>query len=381
MLLAAGWYGRDLVGVTSRYLRRRHQKALMSKEIATQNDMADWAMGYYVQRGQDSYIFKLENGKPIPYLTREEWRFRPGQPLSVAFNYRPVSSPVKVNNSYIRTRKKLGQRVWNGNIYCLLDGISGSAGSYEISIGTGTYFQYITVTDHLEGEGRACLRNSRRDTDYRDKVALTIAHLQSARPGAQLVGFTVAVVMRTQQGPVLLVQTRSVKTGVAGGRQALVPAYVCEPNPDASEVPNFPISDFFREFVEELYIEEEPASDSLISRYWYYDYHPIPELLDLQGKGDFVFEILGYGFDALTTELHVGAVAYIHSIEFSERELRRMRKSWEADGIEIVPVTAAKIARLAEAEPMYSTSAFTLLCLKSWLTERGYLSVPASART
>src|SRR5262249_46432157 len=148
----------------------------------------------------------------------------------------------------------------------------------DVSLGRAKYFQYLTVSDRLESEGRACLQSTKRRPEFRDKVGLTFGHLQSGRPGAQLLGFTVAVILASHDGLRLLMQDRSMKTGVAGSRRALIPAYVCEPCQETSNVSDFPLCDFLREFVEELYPNEYEKGQGAASADWYYDVRPIPEL-------------------------------------------------------------------------------------------------------
>jgi hypothetical protein len=145
----------------------------------------------------------------------------------------------------------------------------------------------------------------------RDKIAGTLGHFQTGRPGGQLVGFGVAMVLASPDGWKILVQDRSHDAGVAGGTSAAIPAYVCEPVDDASGEKFDPFRDFLREFSEELYFSQHQEQLGQLRADWFYELEPVKRLIQLRDSGQFVFETTGFGFDALTVELHFAAIAIV----------------------------------------------------------------------
>ena len=204
----------------------------------------------------------------------------------------------------------------------------------------------------------------------RNKVAGSLGHFQTGRPGAQLLGYGVAMVMASPDGWKVLVQDRSHDAGVAGGTRATIPAYVCEPIDDASGGKFDPFRDFLREFSEELYFSQHQEQLGQLRADWFYELEPVKRLLQLRDSGKFVFETTGFGFDALTAELHFAAIAVVIDETFAERELRRMNRNWEANGIRVIEIDSDLMTEIIESESTYPTSAFVFACARAWLKEK-----------
>jgi hypothetical protein len=369
-LLAAGWYGRDVVEYTLNHTREHRRQKWHEREGRMDKRLHDWIVSYYEGHGQGEFLVRTADGSHIPYLSRPEWRVPLLDPKGLNFDLRPEVSAVPIDDRIVRGFQRAGLKIWDGEVYCLGSAIEQQHGSWKIPLMRGTYFQYLSRGHGLRREACDCIESKRKKPTRRDETAATMSQVESGLPGAQLVGFTVAVLMETREGPRVLLQNRSKETGVAGGSRAVVPAYVCEPQDTIQGAADFPRGDFFREFMEELYSAEFGKREATLRPDWFYDTRPIPELLQLERAGDFTFEVTGFGFDAITAELNVAAVAYINDPAFAEHEFRRMRLSWESDSIEIQPGDVQSLGEIISSERLYGTSAFTLRCLQQWMQER-----------
>jgi hypothetical protein len=178
------------------------------------------------------------------------------------------------------------------------------------------------------------------------------------------------MVLASPSGWKVLVQDRSHDAGVAGGTRAAVPAYVCEPVDDGNGWQLDPFRDFLREFSEELYFSQHHEQLGQLRADWFYELEPVRKLIKLRDDGKFIFEITGFGFDALTAEQHFAGIAVVTDEDFAEHELRRMNRNWEATGIRVVDMDSDLMTEIIESETTYPTSAFVFACARAWLAEK-----------
>ena len=131
-----------------------------------------------------------------------------------------------------------------------------------------------------------------------------------------------------------------------------------------------PFRDFLREFSEELYFSQHQEQLGQLRADWFYELEPVKRLIQLRDNGQFVFETTGFGFDALTAELHFAAIAVVIDETFAEHELRRMNRNWEANGIRLVNVNSDAMTEIIESESTYPTSAFVFASARVWLNQK-----------
>jgi hypothetical protein len=367
VLLVAGWYGRDVLTHLQRRLqhirlKRNRQHMVRDREVAL-----NWVTNYYQLHDPDATLFRLPNGRLIPYLTKPAWRVPSVQGRDIHFACSSDRSSVRTDRRIIAVRRRRGERIWDGEIFCLRHGIIEEGDGFRIDLGRGTYFQYVTLVDRLTQEAVACARSRLRRPMKRDASARSIWHLQSGRPGAQLVGFAVAFLVASSTGWRVLIQRRSLKTGVAADLQAVIPAFVIEPVEANGRAPVSPFHDFLREVSEELYAGRHQAESNVLREDWYLENEDVQRLRHLHDAGTLQFEIVGFGFDALTTELNFAGVAALSDEDTARSELRRMQVNWEVADVRAVEIDSPEIDDLINSSSLYPTSAFALSCAREWL--------------
>ncbi|GAA4485982.1 hypothetical protein GCM10023191_011410 [Actinoallomurus oryzae] len=376
--LVAGWYGRDLLQFV-RTLWARGTVARRRRLFEDKRSVAlDWTIQYYRDHGDEEFLFQLPSGRRIAYLSRPSWRFPElnGRTLNFMLNHDRSDAPL--DRKEIARRRRLGQKIWNGDVYFLDTGIGEGENFVRLRVRLGGYFQYLTLSGLLYHEALKCARSPRHQPKHRDRLVSTLARTQSGLARAQLLGFGVAMVFATPTGWKILVQQRAHEAGVAGGLQAVIPAYVIEPILDREAGYFDPFRDFLREISEELYSDRHQENPERLHPDWFYELDSIQKIIQLKGEGRFLFEVLGFGFDALTAELHFAAIAVVTDQSFAEHELRKMNRNWEATGVRLVDVASEEMTRVIESEGTYPTSAFVFACAREWLTAHGALDASAA---
>ncbi len=254
--------------------------------------------------------------------------------------------------------RPIGQRIWDDQVLSLA-GIVERSGQTRILLGSCSYFQYLSVSGALMRESVQA-KTKGRPTPLRDAHAATIQHLAQGLPDAQVAGFTAATVLTIRGKPHVLIQKRADETGVAGGRHAVVPAFVGNVPQVAGAQIDIARQLFYIELLEEVYSKDElvrtmkqPSLD------WILQTAPVSELERSLDKG-FSFERLGYGFDAVTGEFHQAYLAYVANEDLSTTVLKDIAGSWEMTGIELHPLHEEAVSQLLVSHDMYHTSAFTL---------------------
>ena len=368
--LIAGWYGRDVIINTRQYYNRFRIKQRRIVFERTRRTSLDWAIKYYGGESPESRLYRLPSGRPIAYLSRAAWQFPLLALERIRFVVESESCTAPVSRRELRYRRGLGQRLWNGPVYYLGSGVMQDGDSLQIFIKRGTYFQYASLAGQLQREAIKCINSGRQVPTMRNSIAGTLGHFQTGRPRAQLLGFGVAMVLASPTGWKVLVQDRSHDAGVAGGTRAAVPAYVCEPVDDGRGWKLEPFRDFLREFSEELYFSQHQELLGQLRTDWFYELEPVRKLVELQESGKFVFEITGFGFDALTAEHHFAGIAVVTDEGFAEHELRRMNRNWEATGIRVVDMDSDSMTEIIESESTYPTSAFVFARARIWMAEK-----------
>jgi hypothetical protein len=329
-----------------------------------------WVVRYYRAHNRDVPLFQLSNGRALAYLTKPQWHFPLLKHDDVNFVCSTERSSAEVDHRGILLRRLQGQRIWDGEILCLRHGILEGADGLRIDLCRGTYFQYATISGKLTREAVACARSPRKKAVIRDTVAHSIGDLQSGGPRAQLLGFAVAFLYATSAGWQVLIQRRSPETGVAGDLNAVVPAYVVEPLEADGRVMVAPFQDFLREASEELYAANHHVDPRPLRADWYLELEDVQRLRTLRESGKLEFEIVGLGFDALTGELNVAAVAVLNDRDVARSELRLMQINWEVTGVEAFDIESDEVEALINSSTMYPTSAFALWCAREWLRAR-----------
>lgn len=368
-LLVAGWYGRDIIhfarGKSRSYqMRRRRRRMYQERELAL-----NWVVRYYQANDPES-LFRLPNGRPIPYLSRPSWRLPRLRSREIKFQCNATSSPVRVDARYIRRRLNRGEKVWDGKIFCLRHGIMEESETIRVNLARGTYFQYVCVVDQLTDEAVACAKSPRKRPELRDRIAQSIGDLQSGRPQAQLIGFAVAFLLADDRGWKVLIQQRSFETGVASNQYAVVPAFVVEPIETNGHATISPFQDFLREISEELYANRHHAAENVLRGDWYLENEDVQRLQTLHASGKLHFEITGFGFDALTAEMNLAGIAVLNDPETARSELRRMQTNWEVAGVRAYDFDSPDMDSLVNSPSLYPTSAFALSCAREWLALR-----------
>ena len=249
----------------------------------------------------------------------------------------------------------------------------------RIDVCRGSYFQYVSMVDRLTREAVACARSRRKRPVLRDTVARSVWDLQCGRPQAQLVGVAVAFILASDSGWRVLIQQRSFETGVAGNLHAVVPAFVIEPVDTNGTVTPSPFHDFLREVSEELYASRHQANTGTLRGDWYLENEDVLRLRTLHAAGKLQFEIVGFGFDALTTEMNIAAVAVLDDPDTARSELRKMQVNWEIAGIRTMALDSPDVEALINSPAMYHTSAFALWCAREWLRSKGLRTPPEAS--
>lgn len=178
---------------------------------------------------------------------------------------------------------------------------------------------------------------------------------------AQVVGVATAVVFRHDGKLKILIQERSDETAVASGTYAVVPSFVFNPE-NLRNVPlDIFLHTFLLEFYEELYDKEELVRKSKhLEPTWFYSDEPINTLIQLNKSGELQFEVLGFGFDGLTGEFNVAALALVENDEFVDCEMRRMKRNWEIQDYYLLDLDSDKLRNLLFSNKLYVTNKFCL---------------------
>jgi hypothetical protein len=368
--LVAGWYGRDVIKILGGHYSKWRIVGRRETFERDRSAALDWVINYYGGESNESRLFRLPSGRPIAYLSRSAWQFPSLSLEKISFIIESELCTTPVSRRELNYRRRLGQRLWDGPVYYLGSGIMQDGNLLHINLRRGTYFQYATLSGRLQREVNKCIHSRRRRPTIRNKIADSLGHIQTGRPCSQLLGFGVAMVLASPEGWKVLVQDRSHDAGVAGGTRAAIPAYVCEPTDDMNGGELNPFRDFLREFSEELYFSQHQEQLGQLRADWFYELEPVKRLIQLRDNGKFAFEVTGFGFDALTVELHFAAIAVVLDETFAERELRRMNRNWEANGIRVVDIDSDAMTEIIESESTYPTSAFVFALARTWLKEK-----------
>ncbi len=363
--LVAGWYGRDVVDAAATSWARRRRVG--AAETLRENG-PEWLLEYYLGSGAANNLFSLETGRRVPYLTKPEWHYPHARMQAVSVEVVTHRSAVGVDNTAVDRRRKLGQRIWDDQVLSL-SGITERGDQTRILLGSCSYFQYVTVADQMTSELVASVRR-KKGTPYRDRHAGSIEHLEQGRLDAQIAGFTTALVLTLGGTRQVLVQRRSMETGVGGGSLSVVPACVANTSQVASAVGvDLARQLFYIELLEELYDHEELISTmKRPSLDWIRDTWPVDKLEEAVDVG-FHFKRLGFGFDAVTGEFHQAFVALVESEELSSEIMRDMQASWEVHDVELHEIEGEGFVELISNEDMYPTSAFTLTLAREYLRD------------
>lgn len=360
VFMILGWFGREWISeLTKKYNKKNFEKkASLLKEKGKQ-----WLVNYYVDNRQGDFLYTLPNGKKIPYLTKESWHGAAIENSTMRYTIHDERCLIEVESSFINERRRIGQNIWDGNTLCL-NGILETGNEINLNLIHGTYFQYLTVSSNLANEMYECIISQDKSPVFRNHFARVIHHLENGDLGAQILGFTVALVFNIDGKLKILLQERSKKTGIAAGYYAVVPAFVCDPaNLNSTTLP-IDVHHFLLEFFEELYDQEELVKNNkYFSQDWFYEQEPVKTMIAMYDKGDFIFDILGFGFDGNTGELNVAALAYIKDSNFAKKELRKMTKNWEINGMQLIDINSDELSKIMYSDTMYITGAFTLSCM------------------
>jgi len=343
------------------------------------NNLKTWLLDYYDRKNGEKIIYELHNNLKIPYLSKPSWFKQSDSAREVHFFLdNAVKEDIKEDIKIIKNRKMLGQKITNNEIWSLKNIDENSDSNViTISMKKSRYNKYITIADKLALEAERCQRMGFfLKPKVRNKRARTLLDLLLNKPGVQIIGFSVACVFHFNNKYEVLIHRRSYDTAIGGGKMSVIPSYVCEPTPtgvDYKDNVPFELHYFLKEFSEEIYNQNELQDNGNIANHrWFYEMEPTKSLLESYGTG-FKFQILGLGFDAITTELNIAAVAYLNESKISYDLRGNSSYNWEfgkdRDDVYIyrhkfIKLGTEEFDELLSRDDLYHTSAFTLDCLQ-----------------
>ncbi|WP_330275155.1 hypothetical protein OG205_05560 [Lentzea sp. NBC_00516] len=298
----------------------------------------DWILRYYATNGRTLELFSIEAFgalHSVPFLTKPLWcsgEFNEDDLIVQTIPH--AKSTVPVVKSILKERGHFmsgvdGDEVWNDLLVCV-KGIDDTKGRPRISVHLAEYFQYLSACGALEDETYRAIRNARQGTPLRDRFLSSLEKAKTAGLGAHGLGMQVAVVYPQGNSFRVLIQERSRNVALYGGGLAAVPVFGCQTLDISAQSRVSLFHNFLREMYEELYggeLVQRPRGS--VNSSWFYAEEPVARLIAAKGSGDLVFQITGFGFDALNGEVNIAAVAHLRSEEFALREVERMQANWE----------------------------------------------------
>lgn len=357
--LVLGWFGRDWV--VSWVLGRR-QRAWEKRKTTLRDKSEEWLKQYYGKSNHKDELYSLsgKDGARIPYLTRKAWYGSHVRDTRIEIKDHSNLCRVKIDKRVIRNRTKMGQEIWDDPTLCFM-GIGQQENKIQIETRVCQYFQYLSRCGKLEDELYKCILSKRKKPRLRDEQAPSLDALESTRLETQIIGVAAAVVFRHHGKVEILIQERSDKTAIAGGTYAMVPSFVFNPD-NLKDVPmDILLHTFLLEFYEELYDREELVRKSKhLEPTWFYSEEPIKTLLELHKSGKFQFEVLGFGFDGVTGEFNIAALALVENDEFVDYEIRRMKRNWEIHDFRLIALDSDELRKQLFSKKQYVTSKFCL---------------------
>ncbi|HEX8557409.1 MAG TPA: hypothetical protein VF668_04880 [Pyrinomonadaceae bacterium] len=349
LLFILGYISRGLVSrikeVRKNELLRARQQQVLPKNTAK------WLIQYYLDRNRldDLYAVKFDGKhRYIPFLTKPAWHDEPlNEDLIVNRSAVLPRSKARVNKRIIKKRKHLigldnNGRLWDDPILCVSS--IATEGRPRLTVELANYFQYLSACGGVEEETYNAINWPGRLTPLRDNFVSDVDTLSSCGLKAHGMGMQVAFVYKDTDDYKILIQRRVFSVATYGGALAVVPTFGCLPVGGESESEISLLHNFLREFYEELYSSPEVERESShIDPKWFYHVDPVSSLVALHDSGDFVFEILGVGFDALNGEVNIAALALINDIEFMRRQISMMKANWEINNIYPISINSPQL--------------------------------------
>lgn len=369
-LFLAGFVVRGLVGRfhRSRDTARARAHALRSQPAYS----ANWLRHYYLDLGRldDLYLVELDGSHCyLPMLTKPAWTNGPYPEADLLdLNGAARRSTTDENKRVLADRARFialdssGGRLWNEDLFCVA-GIGDTATGPQLTVTTSTYYQYLSACGGLEDETIDAVRSQRARTPIRDRRMQSVDQAGRCLLGAHGLGMQVTFVFPMDAEIQVLVQRRALTVAIYAGSLAVVPVFACQPASGSARVGGPPalFHNFLREYLEELYdMKEVERMTSHIDPRWFYDEPAARALRDLHERGDFIFELLGVGIDALNGEVNVAALAAVLDPDFATRELSRMKSNWELESLEVMPLYSSELAEHILKDEFQPGSAFSL---------------------
>lgn len=370
LLFLLGFASRDFAG---RYRTRRRRTRVRMHALRSQPSFsATWLRHYYLDRGKldDMFLAEFEEGRCyIPLLTKRKWCAGPFPELEI-LAVPPVMPRslvaedmhiVRDRENFIALDSSVG-KLWNGELLCV-SMVDDSQPVPELQLSTSTYFQYLSACGSLEDETISAIIGRDEGTPIRDMVACSAEIAEKCLLGAHGLGMQVTFAFPQNGEFRVLIQRRSLSVATYAGSLAVVPVCGCEAHSAEKTLEVSFQYEFLREYLEELYsVDELERPSKRVDDRWFYSNPAAQELLSRMKVGNFVFEILGFGFDALNGEVNVAALAIVLDESFSSTELRAMTTNWEVKEIEVVPLFSQQLRESILADELQPGSAFSL-CL------------------
>lgn len=336
-----------------RTVHKRSQTQLRRKQVLPSYS-AEWLIKYYRDRNRLGDLLSIElaneQRRYFPFLTKSSWHDKPiSEDELIVEQAELLYSGAKINQRILNKKKNFISLVskegdiWNDPLLCV-SSISSNQISPRLTVEIAEYFQYLSACGALEEETYETIRKRRKRTPLRDKYACNIETLSKCGLKAHGLGMQVVFLYKDIGGFKILIQERSFSTAIYGGAMAVVPIFGCQPVSVGSKPEVSLLYNFLREFYEELYANPDvQRPSSHLDPTWFYEVEPISTLLSLYKSGGFVFEILGFGFDALNGEVNIAALAFIKDSNFMNKELRRMKSNWEIKNILIKDIDSTEL--------------------------------------
>ncbi len=372
-----GWYGREWI---EDFLKKRKQiKASSRIEILHSEKIKNWLIDYYVENDFEEHLFLSSiNGekKSIPFLTKENWYgklFSTKPFLKIKNNEK--NCQVKIKDKYIKKRKHFGQNIWNDTILCL-ESVNDTQSSIHIDAMKCEFYQYVCRCGVLEDETINIIKNNWEKTPFRDECAKTLLELSSGSLEASGIGLNCLIAYKDNSSYKFILQRRTNELFTGGGFIAVTPCSYIEPLKNMDGNGDIILYNFLKELYEELYDQEELIrSKQRLRDDWFYQQDPISTLLNLKINGEFSLHVIGFGFDALTGEVNISALAIIDNQSFIEKELSRMKYNWEIKGIEILDYHSEKLNEWFNSGLLIPNSAFSITIAQNLLDNKNKFGI------
>jgi uncharacterized CHY-type Zn-finger protein len=336
----------------------------------------DWLIRYYQSKDHliDLYDCKIGNFEiKIPFLTKDSWnRFEKNLLKDENFMEYSETADQKfpIDNELIKKRILLNQRLFNeATLY--LDRFQESGDAIKLYVKSCQYYQMFTLLASLEEETfRAIKKNKFNHTPIRDSMCSDLVRAQQIHKKPSSIGCQVALALRTPEGFELLIQTRSHATITYGGAKALIPVFGLSPIPGIEAPKNILLYNFIKEYCEELFNYEDLITLMASKRaepFWFFELPEAKDILHLIENGDFIFEYLGFGFDALNGSSTLAMLVVINNVDFSQKLKTKIYANWEVhersyevEPIEFVDYHSAKFEEWLRQKKYQYGSAFAI---------------------